>query len=437
MVDDSTLTIPGARVRRRPDPRASLRAVHPGGLDFTLRLGRDPAVVGRGEGGVGNRSVSREHVEIRQDEGHHVVRDLDSRNGSWLDGETLDGPRALADGSVLRLGEVLFVYESGADPHAAPDVDLEAVPGDALATRTLRGRLARAAVDPAPCLLVGETGVGKERVAQEVHRLSSRPGPMVAINCAALSPQLVESQLFGHARGAFTGATAAHGGLFRAADRGTLFLDEVGDLPLELQPKLLRALQEGEVLGVGETRPVKVDVRVVAATHQPLPRMVEAGTFRRDLYARLALWELEVPPLRRRRVDLLAWFARLHATWAARRSGTAPLRLDVEVAERLLLDPWPENLRGLDRVVHRLASSAEAGVVVDLRALDEVLPTGTPPEPVDASRPSRPSKPTRQELEAVLGRMSVRAAARHFDRDRRQIYRWMDTYGLREVTGEG
>src|SRR6185295_11015283 len=172
-----------------------------------------------------------------------------------------------------------------------------------------------AATDPAPVLLHGESGTGKERIAGELHRLSGRKGRLIAVNCAALSRELVESQLFGHQKGAFTGATELHPGYFRAAQGGTLFLDEIGELSLEVQPKLLRAIQQGEVQAVGSTQPAHVDVRVVAATNRELQQAVNAGQFRADLYARLSLWELRVPPLRERRADLFPWIDRLHGRW--------------------------------------------------------------------------------------------------------------------------
>jgi transcriptional regulator with GAF, ATPase, and Fis domain len=323
----------------------------------------------------------------------------------------------------------------------------------------LRVLLARAAPDPAPVLVIGETGTGKERVARELHRLSARAGKLVALNSAALSPQLVEAQLFGHVKGAFTGATEAQPGLFRAAHQGTLFLDEIGDLPLDLQPKLLRVLQEGEVLPVGATRTVRVDVRVVAATHRDLTGAMAAGRFREDLYARLATWELRVPPLRERRVDLLDWIDRLRSAWRGKREGgseasTGPgtdrdrLRFDADAAETLLRFAWPMNLRALERLVHELAVGARPSAAIARADLPPWLTgAGAPaaaPASVPAERsgpseatPDRRAVPSREEFTRAFEELagSVHGLARYFGRDRRQIYRWIEAHRLGDRRG--
>jgi transcriptional regulator with GAF, ATPase, and Fis domain len=295
-------------------------------------------------------------------------------------------------------------------------------------------------------LILGETGTGKERLARELHRLSGRPGKLVALNCAALNAQLVESQLFGHARGAFTGASEAQPGLFRAAHEGTLFLDEVGELPLETQPKLLRALQEGEVLAVGATQPVRVDVRIVAATHRDLGRAVAAGTFREDLYARLAMVELALPPLRDRRVDLLGWIDRLAQAWAERRGVAGTFRFDADAAEALLRFAWPLNLRGVERLVHDLGASHAPGAVITRGALPRWLVATdgdgpadpaprTPDDDDDAPPAARDRVPTRDEFTRAFHELggSVHALARRFGRDRRQIYRWIEAHDLADA----
>ncbi|MEM9491230.1 MAG: sigma-54-dependent Fis family transcriptional regulator, partial [Myxococcota bacterium] len=348
---------------------ARLCAVYPPELDWQLAVTQDRMVIGRrppdGETpALDHDTVSRSHLAVEWDPGErrHRVTDLGSHNGVKVDGHSVSvcDWTALGDGSVVQIGDVLLVYERGRGVTVTePDqVSQQRIPGRSAAMRLIRAAVARAAPDPSPVLLIGETGTGKEWIAREIHSRSGRDGELVAVNCAALSAQLIESQLFGHVRGAFTGAHQNHAGLFRQADGGTLFLDEIGELPMELQPKLLRALQEREVQPVGSGRTVSIDVRVIAATNRDLATAVDEQNFRRDLYARLALWELHIPPLRRRRADILGWLARMHQRWLTQRDHTSiePLALSPEAAEAVLLYPWPDNLRGVDRLVHALAS---------------------------------------------------------------------------------
>ena len=225
---------------------------------------------------------------------------------------------------------------------------------------------------PSTVLITGETGTGKELVARAVHYNSPRrKGPFVAVHCSAIPAALIESELFGHKKGAFTGADADRAGRFEAADGGTLFLDEVGEIPLELQPKILRALQSGEVDRVGEDRPVRVDVRIVAATHRDLRRMVQDGAFREDLYYRLAVVPVEVPPLRDRREDipLLAehFLRRMEV-----RSGRSGLRFPSEALALLDRYGWPGNVRELENTVERMV----------VLSRDDTIALETLPEPI-------------------------------------------------------
>jgi len=429
--------------------------VYPDILAHTIALESPVVVVGRqqatGVEPLAHPTVSRRHLSIEWSRaaGAHVIGDLGSHNGSRLNGRQLAADKSceLAHGDAIQLGEVIAVYEiEPAEPCDDGPVSLDALPGGSVAMQRLRRMVARAGRDRSPVLLVGETGTGKEQIARELHRLSGRSGQLLSVNCAALSRELVESQLFGHVRGSFTGALGDHPGLFRAASGGTVFLDEIGDLPLDLQPKLLRALQEGEVLPVGATRAQPVDVRVIAATNRDLTASVEAGGFRRDLYARLAMWEIAVPPLRERRADVLAWVGRLHRRWLIERPDQAPapsLELSPAAAEQLLLADWPENLRGVGRLVHELATRLGGGRV----EMDD-LPGWLCRSPVldlggaataDGSAPSvrrgaRRPTPSPEELSAAMREHdgSVRAVARRFGRDRRQIYRWLEAFGLSE-----
>jgi transcriptional regulator with GAF, ATPase, and Fis domain len=452
---DRTISRATARRGMRRPTGAQLRAVYPHDLDWSLPLSRGRVVIGRVASSdevppLVHETVSRSHCAIEWDAASrsHVGIDLGSHNGTRIDGSSIaENRHLLKNGAVLQLGDVLLVYEAGRGVSAppAPEVSRDHIPGEAASIRLVRAAVARAAPDPSPVLLIGETGTGKEWIARELHRLSGRKEGMLAINCSALSPQIIDSQLFGHVRGAFTGANSDHEGLFRAADGGTLFLDEIGELPLELQPKLLRVLQEGQVQPVGSTKTVKVDVRVVAATNRDLSASIESGEFRRDLYARLALWEIRVPPLRDRRSDVLDWIARLHKRWSDQREGSAGERFEFhpEVAEILVRHDWPDNLRGLDRLIHELATAAVGGRPVTRDDLPPWLNTGVTQSGIQLAQTEPPAKPksggrkpipTKEEFVAVFEELegNVRAMAKHFGRDRRQIYRWLDSYGLKE-----
>ena len=271
--------------------------------------------------------------------------------------------------------------------------------GDAPALRRVLDLAARVADRELPVLVLGETGTGKELIAGLLHAGSRRAaGPLVRFNCAAIPAELADAELFGHARGAFTGATAARRGYFSQADRGTLVLDEVAELPLPIQAKLLRALQSGEIQPLG-ARVEKVDVRLVACTHRDLRAEVAAGRFREDLYYRLAVVELRVPPLRERREDipvLADSFARRYAA----RFGADPVRLTPALVQRLVARAWPGNVRELENTIARLVALGGGG---DLG-----------PEHLDEPQPSPPANNLRAQVEAFergLIEQAMRAAA--------------------------
>jgi DNA-binding NtrC family response regulator len=244
-------------------------------------------------------------------------------------------------------------------------------------------------------LITGESGTGKELAALALHEESRRrSAPFVAINCSALPGELVENELFGHARGAFTGADRAHPGLFQAAHRGTLFLDEIGDLALPAQAKLLRALEERVIVPLGATRPIPVDVRIVAATHQPLDRLVAEGRFRDDLLHRLRVVTLELPPLRDRRGDILALVAHFVAQFA-QRHGRSILGLSDAARRVLLAHDWPGNVRELRNVVERAVVLAE-GPTLELEDL--------PPQVVGSTAALRPGEAALAEIPFVEAR---------------------------------
>jgi two-component system response regulator AtoC len=242
------------------------------------------------------------------------------------------------------------------------------------AMREVMALVRRAAAVTSSVLVTGETGTGKELVARALHEQGARcDGPFVAINCGAVPATLIESELFGHVRGAFTGAEREHPGLFVAADGGTLFLDEIGELPLEMQPKLLRVLQEGEVRAVGATRSRSVDVRVVAATARNLADEIRQGQFRSDLYYRLAVIEITLPPLRERSDDIEP-LAEYFLQRSAVRQGVTVPTLSVEARSRLRHHRWPGNVRELQNVMEKVLLFGE----LPEADLDSILSNGAP-----------------------------------------------------------
>ena len=298
---------------------------------------------------------------------------------------------------------------------------------------------ARVSPRDATILIQGETGTGKELVARAIHHNSRRSGrPFISINCGAIPRDLVESELFGYVRGAFTGAVGNKSGRIEAADGGTLFLDEVGELPLEAQVKLLRVLQEGELSKLGTTTPMKVDVRVIAATHRTLSAMVEDGTFRDDLYYRLAVVPLTVPPLRERRGDIPELIETLFKR-AKDRHGLTEVRLSPAVYQRLISYRWPGNVRQLENVLERLLVLSSSDLITVDELPEELL---LAPSNTALLWPDLPEEGI--SLEAIERDLISRAlerfggnqtqAARYLDISRRTLIYRMDKHGL--STGE-
>ncbi len=273
---------------------------------------------------------------------------------------------------------------SEADSAAASGEEALPLIGGSPAMQDIYRTLARLVATDLTVLIVGESGTGKELVARALHDYGNRrDGPFVAINMAAIPRELIESELFGHERGAFTGATARMAGRFEQARRGTLFLDEVGDMPLEAQTRLLRVLQDGTFTSVGGRTPMQADARIVAATHRNLRQLVERGQFREDLYYRLNVVPLSLPPLRERREDIRALAE--HFLTAAQAGGAPPKRLAADGLARLSGHAWPGNVRELENVMRRLAA-LHPDDVISAAAVDHALADGHPrpePGPVD------------------------------------------------------
>jgi transcriptional regulator with GAF, ATPase, and Fis domain len=377
--------------------------------------------------------MSREHVHIIKRRQDWYAEDAGSRNGTRLDGTLLTDRTKLEPGSVIRAGDSLFVFVvRDQEPTLGDDPDIIGWSDGAV---RLRGTLAAVAPHGATVLLTGETGTGKEVAARSLHRMSGRRGEFLAVNCGAFSEGMLESELFGHKKGAFTGAVADHPGLFRTADGGTLFLDEVGDMPLALQVKLLRVLEARSVRPVGGTRDQEVDVRVVAATNRDLVGEVKAGRFRSDLFARLSQWLVPLPRLRERKEDVPLLVRHLLA-----QAGEPERRVRAELAEAMLLHDWPLNVRGLVNVVRMSSIASGDGPLAltdEVRAAIAAAAAIAAPDPGPSSgvhdlRTTLPVLPRVVPADDVVERAlreaggRVATAARELNLSRQQIYRWLE-----------
>jgi DNA-binding NtrC family response regulator len=396
-------------------------------IDLGGRLGIGRREADGVELAIDDAKLSREHASITRVGVIVEIRDRNSRNGTFVNGARV-AESMLQPGDIVRIGDT--VLELGDAPSGAAGGETSLL-GTAPAFAAAVGLAERVAPSDLPLILLGETGTGKEVLAQHIHRRSGRSGPLIAINCASLVGELVGSTLFGHCKGAFTGATTDRAGLFVEAQGGTLFLDEIGELDIVHQAKLLRALEAREVIPVGGSRPVHTDARVIAATNRELATLVTDGGFRPDLYARLAGAIIRMPPLRARRGDIL----RLAEHFLAQ-PPAIERRWSGQAVERLLLHPWPRNIRELRLAMRRLA--IELGDRVDIRPVDVDAVLEAPIAAAsDGPRrggvaEQRPGMPTREELTAQLveRRGNISQLAAHYGKDSKQIYRWLKHYRL-------
>jgi two-component system, NtrC family, response regulator AtoC len=369
----STTTPPGAWV---------LVAVGAGGLrafplsataDIVIGRSRDCDVV------LDHHRVSRRHARVRVAACGEacVVEDLGSRNGTRLGAALAPHvPAPVRAGDAICIGPctLVAVREPASSPGPALTIDNPA-------GRAPSPVLIAVARSAASALIRGETGTGKQVLAETLHRLSGRPGALVAINCSAISPDLLESELFGHERGAFTGAAAAKPGLLEVAGAGTVLLDEIGDMPVALQAKLLRAVESREVLRVGGTRPIAIAARFVSATHRDLLAAVDAGAFRLDLYYRLAAVTLTIPPLRERSTALVTMAHELLIA-AALRDGRPVPAISAGAIARLQAHDWPGNVRELRNALDRALILAGDAIEAEHIVFDAPPPrasTSSPP----------------------------------------------------------
>jgi transcriptional regulator with GAF, ATPase, and Fis domain len=398
-----------------PDESATGRAIAL--ATETLILGRD---VDPPNIRLADARLSRIHFRIVYDgrSRAHQLGDARSRNGSFVDGARARSV-PLRNGSTVRAGDTVFVYRTE-DP-----------------VKKVSERITRLAASNLTVLVLGETGTGKERAARALHDRSGRKGPFVAINCAALPRELLAAELFGHTKGAFSGATAPRLGLFQAAESGTLFLDEIGDLSPDLQAVLLRSLQEGTVRPLGSDSEVRVDVRVVAATHRDLALAVRRERFRADLYSRIAQTIVQVPALRERRADVLSL-----AEEIAKNQGSG-FAVTADAAEALVRYAWPFNIRELEGVVRAFVAT-EGNVQLGIPYLTEhhpdviaaLRPDGAGTVGNESVRPrERPGPhPVRERaaMERLLHRHggNVSAAASELGKPRALVYRWIRAAGI-------
>ncbi len=314
--------------------------------------------------------------------------------------------RSVVASAIQGSGGVLPAARTGRADTAAADADnpvLARLIGESAAMRNVKERIAKVARSMAPVLIRGESGTGKELVARALHASSQRAGgPLVAVNCGAIPENLLEAEFFGARKGSYTGAASDREGYFQAARGGTLFLDEIGDLPLAMQSKLLRAIQERSIRPLGSTQEEAVDVRIVSATHRDLAADVQAGRFRQDLYYRLNVIELLIPPLRERREDLPALCAALLAR-IAQESGSSVPRLTDAALERIARHPLTGNVRELENLLHRavaLSDGQELHVEPPTAAAEGVAPR--PPAQPTPHMSSTPAMPSPRDLGAWL-----------------------------------
>lgn len=366
------MTDPDARTRSPLDAQPSttesrLIAFWEGGFASSALPDRGEISIGRGEGNdlrIDHATVSREHARlVLADEVE--IRDLGSSNGTRVGGFPVAAgeTRRIGPGDLIEIGSAYLTLQRATQRASRSGEDL----------------VSRVATSELSVLLLGETGVGKEIAAQRIHSLSRRSrGPLLSLNCAALSESLLDSELFGHERGAFTGAVAAKPGLLEAGNGGSVFLDEVGDLPQATQAKLLRAIEERKIRRLGSVTPRSIDVRFIAATNRPIEQMVASGAFRRDLYFRLAGMTIRLPPLRERLEDLPRLADELVAAAAAREGVPVPKLSNRALAE-LRQYHFPGNIRELKNILDRAVVLSDGGRIDPEHLVFEAAALSVPP----------------------------------------------------------
>jgi DNA-binding NtrC family response regulator len=405
-----------------------------------LRIGKAP----ENDVVIDHPTVSRNHLVVRRQGDLFLVQDLDSPHGTFLDGAQVR-EAYLRPGALLKVGDVRLRFSPRVAPvRIDPSADdrLGDLVGRSVPMRQIFALLQRISPTDSTILLAGETGVGKGAAAKVIHKLSPRAsGPLVVFDCASISNSLIESELFGHEKGAFTGAVSQRIGCLERAHGGTLFLDEIDDLALDLQPKLLRAIEDREFRRLGASNPVSFDARIVVASKKDLWAETQAGRFREDLYFRLSVFTVSLPPLRDRKEDiplLVDAFAG-EGLWG---------RLPEKVREQFLGHTWPGNVRELRNALERARHMADLPELAGEGLLREFTREAPASEgdslPVEFTGPFKACKDElirafeREYLTRLLGRTkgNIARAAREAELDRKHLYSLLHKYGLVQSEGD-
>jgi transcriptional regulator with GAF, ATPase, and Fis domain len=428
-------------------PKSKLIIQSPDGAARDFVVDKGTISIGAADGSdlqLKDETVSRNHAEIMKTKEGYLIRDLGSTNGTFVGGLKVKEAYLVA-GSIIKIGKTRIKFvpqDEQLEIYPSKKTSFGSIVGRSLEMRKIFGILEKVAPTNVTVIITGETGTGKEVIARALHQHSRRAkAPFIVFDCGAVAENLIESELFGHERGSFTGATTTRQGAFELADGGTIFLDEIGELNLELQPKLLRALESGEVKRVGADRSKKVDVRVVAATNRKLKEEVGKGRFREDLYFRLSVVQLHLPPLRKRTEDIPNLIKHFFEV-AKKEAPEKEIEGINDEAMRLLSEyQWPGNVRELKNAIDRAFSFCD-GNMVDVTHLPDYIQERsivTQAHPaMDGGLPFKDAKEKWVEsfekdyLIEVLRRnnMNISKAAKQAGIDRKSVQRLLKKYGL-------
>ncbi|EKD46978.1 MAG: hypothetical protein ACD_66C00270G0005 [uncultured bacterium] len=405
---------------------------------------------------INDKTVSRYHLEIQSTEDSYLMKDLGSTNGTYINGSRIK-EGFLSPGDILTVGNTKLEFQAFNEKiqmEPSKNNFFGAMVGVSRKMRQIFGILERISPTMATVIIEGETGTGKELVARAIHDNSPRKNnPFVVFDCSAVAPNLIESELFGHTKGSFTGAVKDRKGAFEQANTGTIFLDEIGELPLDLQPKLLRALESREIKRVGSTQPVNLEIRVICATNRDLKKEVEEGRFREDLYYRLSVVKIQLPPLRERSEDipLIAETILSHARYNKKADGTFYAnKVEDDAIKTLQRYQWPGNVRELNNILERAVSFSENGIINGAH-LNFIFSEATQEDEatvrmaaVDLNLPFKEAKQKivesfeKEYLEDLLKRNknNVSRAAREAKIDRKHLRNLLVKYGIIEPSVE-